>query len=215
MVEFSKQHDIAVVSGSDLPKLKEQLGNDLMTYFKYVFCENGLVAYKEGKMIGSNSFKQAVGQTNYNHIVNFALLEMSKLELPVKTGTFIELRTGNLNVCPIGRNCKQNERDEFFKLDKEQHIRENLINKFKEEFKEMGLSYSAGGQISIDIFLKGWDKTYCLRYLKECYDSIFYFGDTCYEGGNDYEISISKDIARSHQVSGPQETMQFLKGYSN
>lgn len=33
-------------------------------------------------------------------------------------GTFIEFRNGMLNVSPIGRNCSQEERDEFEKYDK-------------------------------------------------------------------------------------------------
>ena len=34
------------------------------------------------------------------------------------SGTFIEFRTGMLNVSPIGRNCSQKEREEFFEYDK-------------------------------------------------------------------------------------------------
>lgn len=33
-------------------------------------------------------------------------------------GTFIEFRNGMINVSPIGRNCSQEERDEFEKYDK-------------------------------------------------------------------------------------------------
>lgn len=33
-------------------------------------------------------------------------------------GTFIEFRNGMLNVSPIGRSCTQEERQEFFELDK-------------------------------------------------------------------------------------------------
>lgn len=37
---------------------------------------------------------------------------------------------------------------------------------------------SAGGQISIDIFPKGWDKRYCLGHVeKDGYDTIYFFGD--------------------------------------
>jgi hypothetical protein len=33
-------------------------------------------------------------------------------------GTFIEFRSGMINVSPIGRNCSQEERDDFEKYDK-------------------------------------------------------------------------------------------------
>lgn len=45
------------------------------------------------------------------------------LQMPVKRGTFIEFRKGMLNVSPIGRNCSQEERDEFERYDKGANIR--------------------------------------------------------------------------------------------
>lgn len=33
-------------------------------------------------------------------------------------GTFIEFRNGMLNICPVGRSCTQEERIEFYELDK-------------------------------------------------------------------------------------------------
>lgn len=33
-------------------------------------------------------------------------------------GTFIEFRTGMINICPIGRNCSHQERLEFYEYDK-------------------------------------------------------------------------------------------------
>jgi phosphomannomutase len=47
---------IGMVGGSDLSKQKEQLGEDVLTMFDYVFPENGLMAYKDGKL-----FSQMVG----------------------------------------------------------------------------------------------------------------------------------------------------------
>jgi len=39
------------------------------------------------------------------------------------SGTFIEFRSGMLNISPIGRNCSQEERDEFERFDKEAGVR--------------------------------------------------------------------------------------------
>jgi len=71
-----------------------------------------------------------------------------------------------INVSPIGRNCSQDERIEFSKYDEVKKIRETMIQAYKKQFPEANLSYSIGGQISIDVFPKGWDKTYCLQHLK-------------------------------------------------
>ena len=33
-------------------------------------------------------------------------------------GTFIEFRSGMINICPVGRSCSQAERDQFYEYDK-------------------------------------------------------------------------------------------------
>ena len=43
---------------------------------------------------------------------------MDQMRLCFSRGTFIEFRNGLINVCPVGRNCTQEERMEFFEYDK-------------------------------------------------------------------------------------------------
>jgi len=43
---------VGIVGGSDLVKQKEQLGNNIVSEVDYSFSENGLVAYKNGELIG-------------------------------------------------------------------------------------------------------------------------------------------------------------------
>lgn len=64
-----------------------------------------------------------------------------------------------LNVSPIGRNCSQSEREEFERFDLQQKIRPKLVEALKKEFSDYNLQYSIGGQISLDVFPVGWDKT--------------------------------------------------------
>ena len=49
----SAQVTTGMVGGSDLVKQEEQLGKDVLTLFDYVFPENGLQAFKDGKKIGA------------------------------------------------------------------------------------------------------------------------------------------------------------------
>ena len=111
-----------------------------------------------------------------------------------------------LNVCPIGRNCTQEERLEFFAYDNEHKIRETMVKLMEEQFGEKyGLKFSIGGQISIDVFPKGWDKTYCLQHVKE-FKEIHFFGDKTMPGGNDYEIYTHAKV-KGHSVKNPDDTM--------
>ena len=73
-------------------------------------------------------------------------------------GTFVEFRTGMLNVSPIGRNCSYDERVEFNSYDNEHKIRHKLVDVLREEFSDYNLTFAIGGMISIDIFPQGWDK---------------------------------------------------------
>jgi phosphomannomutase len=111
-------------------------------------------------------------------LANFILRYIADLEIPKKRGCFIEFRKGMINVSPIGRNCTYDERLEFEKFDKEHKIRSNLVEALKSEFPNYKLKYSIGGQISIDIFPIGWDKTYCLGHVvNENFREIHFFGD--------------------------------------
>jgi len=202
---------IGVVGGSDLVKQKEQLG-DSPQLFDWCFAENGLLAHRNGGVIGQTSFKDHLGEDRLKTLINFILHYIADLDIPVKRGTFIEFRQGMLNVSPIGRNCSREERNEFEKFDLANKIRETMVGKLKQQFADYNLTYSIGGQISFDLFPVGWDKTYCLRYLPEGdFDEIHFFGDKTFVGGNDYEIfEAPRTIGHAIVDADPMTTLKKL-----
>jgi phosphomannomutase len=201
---------VGTVGGSDLAKQIEQLGQSVLTDFDYVFSENGLVAYKAGQLLAVQSLSSHLGEANLKQLINFCLKYLADIDIPVKRGTFIEFRNGMLNVSPIGRNCSQQERDEFEKHDLATGIRKRFVETLREKFAHLDLTFSIGGQISFDVFPRGWDKTYCLRYVQQDFDEIHFFGDKTFEGGNDYEIFVCPDTA-GHTVTGPDDTIRQLR----
>ena len=61
-------------------------------------------------------------------------------------------------------------------------VRAAFVKALKEKFPDYGLTYSIGGQLSFDVFPKGWDKTYCLRHIeKEGFEEIHFFGDKTFK----------------------------------
>ena len=83
-----------------------------------------------------------------------------------------------------------------------------MVTKMKEEFADLSLTYSIGGQISFDCFPTGWDKTYCLKFLDAAdYDEIHFFGDKTFPGGNDYEI-FTHERTIGHTVTSPDDTKE-------
>lgn len=201
---------IGFVGGSDLSKQVEQLGPTVLLDFDYCFSENGLTAYKEGQQLASQSFINWIGVDKYNALVKFVLRYLSDIDIPVRTGTFIEFRNGMINISPVGRNALTAQRNEFEKYDEVHHIRSKLVDALKAKFSNFGLTYSIGGQISFDVFPTGWDKTYCLQHVAdEGFEKIYFFGDKCYQGGNDYEIyEDPRTIGNS--VKTPEDTIRIL-----
>lgn len=156
---------IGIVSGSDLEKIKEQLNGDrLLNEFDYVFPENGLVFIKNGLEISKQSIQLHLGDTDIKRLINFCLRYIADLDIPVKRGTFIDYRNGMINICPIGRQCTYEERLEFNKYDQEHSVRQNMIDALKNEFSDVDITFAIGGQISVDAYPNGWDKSYCLQH---------------------------------------------------
>jgi phosphomannomutase len=121
MLEFLKDLRkvslVGIVSGSDLNKINEQLGCSAFDLVDYVFSENGVQGYFQGKQIISRSIAKELGEENLKQLINFVLRYIADLDIPIKRGTFIEYRLGMLNFSPIGRNCSHEERLEFFEYD--------------------------------------------------------------------------------------------------
>ena len=200
---------IGIVSGSDLAKINEQMGANPFDVFDYVFSENGVQAWLNGESIGSESISKELGETSLKQLINFCLHYIANLDIPIKRGTFIEYRKGMLNISPIGRNCSQEERMEFYEYDKTHGIRKTLVKQLEAEFGDkFNLQFSIGGQISIDCFIKGWDKRFCLKYVPTTTSSeVHFFGDKTDPGGNDHEI-FSDPRTVGHTVTGPQDTIK-------
>ena len=202
--------DIGIVGGSNFQKQEEQLGSDVLKQFDWVFSENGLMAFKNNKLINKASIENYLGNAKICELIDCVLECFSKIKLPVKRGTFIEYRNGMINICPVGRSSSQEERNQFWELDKNQGIRKKIVSYLEKKLSHLNLSYSIGGQISIDVFPKGWDKTYCLQFVESLYDTIYFFGDRTMEGGNDFEI-YTHSRTQGYSVNNPNDTIFFLK----
>ena len=202
---------LGIVSGSDIVKVSEQVGKEVAEKTcLWCFSENGLLAMKEGVEFDKQSFKDHLGEDNLKKLINFSLKYIADLDIPVKRGTFLEYRNGMMNISPIGRNCSKEERNAFEEFDKEAGVRKAFVAALEKHTEGMNLQFSIGGQISFDVFPKGWDKSFCLQYVEDKYDTIHFYGDKCYKGGNDHEIFEDKRTI-GHEVANPSETIVSLK----
>lgn len=209
--ELRKDVYIAFVGGSNLEKQQEQVCPEILSMFDYSFPENGLSFYRGTELVSKRGINDFLGEELLQNFVNFCLHYMSNIKLPAKRGLFVEMRDSMVNISPVGRNCNDKERQQFFEYDKEHKIRENMVQVFKKEFGKYNMHFSIGGQISIDCFPTGWDKRYCLQHLEgEGIKNVYFFGDMVHEGGNDYEI-FEDDRVVGVAVCTPQDTLEKCK----
>ena len=188
--EWALRNTFYLVTGSDLPKLQEQMdGMEIHSSGIFTCCGNEFwqvdpaVHPKYADNIYSNKFKPA------DSLIKYLEDTLDNSDYPIKAGQHIEDRGSMLNFSMVGRKCTLQERKDYFEYDKLTGERESIAKYINENWSE--LQAVIGGQISIDIAPKGNDKSQILKRIqndKPNYDYIF-VGDRTMEGGNDYPLA--------------------------
>ena len=128
---------------------------------------------------------------------------------------FIDARGSLVNWCPIGRSSTKYARSNFVSMDKEKNIRTEMINTLnlllsRSGFDCSSLTIAKGGQTSVDIFPKGWDKTFVMKRYHNTNDCWF-IGDACEKGQNDYELyTLLSNYNRAYKTTGPSHTLKII-----
>ncbi len=204
-INFCKHHKVWLVTGSDKDKSIEQLGEDawLAADRAYQCCGNQL--WEGGDLVRQTEWSGP----EYLDIMLKMLLDKSNY--PHRYGNHIEKRIGMVNFSVVGRNCTQEQRNEYFAWDKIKKEREAYSKEIKERFP--WLDATIGGEISIDIYEKGADKGQILDDLNG--ENFTFFGDNLIPGGNDYaiqEAAIEKKLKgnKFHHVKSWKDTRNLL-----
>ena len=124
-----------------------------------------------------------------------------------------------MNFSIVGRNCNQKQREEFFTWDNNIKERQRIADSIKKQAK--GIDASIGGQISIDIYPEGKDKSQIIDVIdeREKPDYYIFIGDRSREGGNDYPLGYKiwqMKNGDTYQVDdGPNHTRAILTEIDN
>ena len=126
-----------------------------------------------------------------------------------------------LNFSIVGRDCNLEERKNYFEYDKYTKERQNISKAIKLEWP--GLDAVIGGQISIDIYPKGNDKSQILSVIEKIlaggisggWKAVTYtfIGDRMEEGGNDYplaQLMETRDDCRVFSTEDDNDTWRIL-----
>ncbi|MCB1456846.1 MAG: HAD-IIB family hydrolase [Nitratireductor sp.] len=201
-------YPVYLVTGSDWGKLCEQVPADIREAVAGIFCCSGNELWYRGKPVFamSHSFPDELS------LVAMKLVGQSRF--PLRTGRHVEARTGTLNVSVVGRNASIAERRSYVRHDQRNREREGMIAAIEASFPD----YEAhrGGEISIDISPRGWNKG---RVAKEIVSrhpgaQISFFGDRISDRGNDAPLARAlRQIGGQHhvqEVREPSETFAIL-----
>ena len=190
-------HSVYLVTGSDRDKTVEQIGVSLWRHVDGVYQNSGNVYYEHGKLIRQRAW-------DIPRDLRLSITELvRKSEWFGKANHNIEERIGMVNVSTVGRSASPILRKKYSHWDDINGERSKIVEELSKQFPD--LSFSIGGEISIDIYPKGSDKSQVLTHMVG--ESTF-FGDRCELGGNDFTIATMCESYFS--VNGWKETYEIL-----
>ena len=200
---FISKEKVWLVTGSDYAKTVEQLGAEICESVVTVYNCSGNDTWFKGKRVNAKSFD---APKELYELMN-GWLQTSPF--PLRTGNHIEERMGTINFSIVGRNCTLGERKLYVKHDIENRERETIALQINSEFPT--ITATVGGETGIDIYRKGCDKSQILEDFDAPYDNIYFFGDKCDQGGNDWPLANRLKPKQVFNVRDWQETWKILK----
>ena len=203
-LRFVEKYPVAFVSGSDSAKTIEQVGQDLFDAVDYSFNCAGNTVYRQGQLIYQSDWKPD------DKLMKYLSHELLASKYPHRYGNHIEIRIGMVNFSTVGRNCTVGDRLDYFSWDLKHHEREGICSRLKAQLPH--LTFEVGGEISIDIFPNGCDKSQVLEYFPD--QELYFFGDRMEPGGNDHTLAqdiLDRSLGRCYNVSNWLYTEKVLK----
>lgn len=113
----------------------------------------------------------------------------------------------------LTKNKTQAERAKWVEFDVQHGVRTHMVAAMKKQFPDWNLDWVIGGQMGFDVFIKGWDKTFCLKYL-DSFKTIHFFGDRYEEGGNDWPL-LNHPRITPHPVTTETEGPKMVREMVN
>ena len=200
----NKSNKVFFVTGSDRQKTKSQVSESLLRLVDGVYQNSGNQLYIRNNLRWEKHWE--VPESLIEDLNK--ILEKSKWY--GKAENNIEYRRGETTAMPmminfstVGRSANAVQRKEYFEWDKGKGERLDIVDQLSSKYNDV--SFSIGGEISIDIYPKGRDKS---QVLSDLVGKTIFFGDRCNLGGNDYEIATMSDT--HYNVSGWQQTKKII-----
>ena len=212
--KWSNENKYYLVTGSDLDKTKEQLPIAYMDRAEAIFTCCGNQMWRDDELIYDNKFELT------SKLKNALEVMLMSSQYKYRYGNHIEDRGSMVNFSIVGRNCTQEQREKYYEWDKEKGERRKMSIFLKNKFKD--LDAVIGGQISIDIYPKGMDKSQVLNVIEQERlvppNEYIFIGDGIENGGNDYplaELMDNIEICDWYHTKGWEHTKEILESLND
>lgn len=206
--EFISEHNVSLVTGSDIQKTKEQLGTMIVGQAKFCFNCSGSDIWSGPNHIHTSNW--ILPEDAHNWLSE----KLDESRFVLRTGLHFEHRPGMVNFSIVGRNATTSERRLYVDWDKKTNERIKISKAFKSLFPE--IEAKVGGETGIDIFPIGNDKSQILKWIDD--EEIYFFGDAMEETGNDYPLAKALEQypkSKSFRINTWQDTWSLLKEIDN
>lgn len=203
-----KSHLVYLVSGSDIGKIREQIPKSILKKCAGIFASSANEFWIKDELQYENVYIPS--QSVVAELEGF----LHKSHFRNRTSNHIEHRPGMINFSVVGRAANQKERDNYARWDARHQERKKMAITLIAKYPEIDVTI--GGEISIDIYPLGLDKSQAVEYIREAhsYNSIVFFGDRIDEDGNDFSIvEVLKETDIIHAVENFQDTYNVLQNY--
>ena len=191
-LDWSDKKDFFLVGGSSYDSIAKQVPFSVISRSSGIFSSMANELRIKNELIYENKFDPP--KTLIEMLSSFQINTKSPV---LGEAPFFEYRTGMLNFTTVGRTIGLEQRSIYYEWDKKSKERSAIAKKIEETFPD--LEAKLGGQISLDIQPKGFNKSQAIRYVRNLkdlkgspnkYDCIYFFGDKGFEGGNDYDARL-------------------------
>lgn len=174
-----RNYPVFLVSGSDMPKIEQQLPEGILNLVAGIFPCSG------NEFLIDGTVQYRMEHFFPDDLKQFVSGFIDSSPYSTRTGNHLEFRSGTMNVSVVGRNVDHAQRMEYLVYDNETGERDRLVQEIRRNFPEY--EATIGGQISVDVAPRGWNKSRVYQELSTRYPGycMAFFGDNMYVGGND------------------------------
>jgi len=177
---FATHNAVYLVTGSDREKTLEQIPEYIYNLCITVYQCSGNDVWQQDTNLRTSDFK--LDDILFQDLIN----ELENSKFHTRTGNHIDERPGLANFSVLGRNASLEDRFLYRQWDEHKNERQTICERLRKKWPNY--NFQIAGETGIDITAKGSTKAQILTDFDPD-DTLYFFGDKCKYGGNDFEIA--------------------------